>query len=86
MTTEKVKKVKKIKYNLIKYDNYDALEVSKLEYLEDILAKGLKGNFGVPITILKSYLLYLPNIDAKDVIRPTINNKKLFIRVIIEIK
>ena len=89
LTTEKhiiEKKVKKIKYNLIKYDNYDALEVSKLIYLEDILAKGLKGKYGVPITILKSYLLYLPNIEVKDVIRPTINNNKLFVRVIIEIK
>ena len=89
LTTEKHiphKKVKELNYKLIKYDNYDALEVSKLEYLEDILAKGLKGKYGVPITILKSYLLYLPNIEVKDIIRPTINNKHLFIRVIIEIK
>ena len=89
LTTEKhiiEKKVKKIKYKLVKYDNYDALEVSKLIYLEDILAKGLKGKYGVPITILKSYLLYLPNIEVKDLIRPTINNKKLFCRIIIEIK
>ena len=89
LTTEKhiiEKKVKKTNYNLIKYDNYDALEISNLKYLEDILAKGLKGKYGVPITILKSYLLYLPNIEAKDVIRPTINNKRLFNRVIIEIK
>ena len=89
LTTEKhiiEKKVKKIKYKLVKYDNYDALEVSKLIYLEDILAKGLKGKYGVPITILKSYLLYLPNIEVKDIITPTINNKKLFKRVLIEIK
>ena len=89
LTTEKhiiEKKVKKTNYNPIKYDNYDALEVSKLEYLEVILAKGLKGKYGVPITILKSYLLYLPNIEVKDIIRPTINNKKLFNRVLIEIK
>ena len=89
LTTEKhikEKKVKEIKYKLVKYDNYDALEVSKLEYLEDILDKGLKGNYGVPITILKSYLLYIPNIDVKDVIEPTINNKNLFKRVLIEIK
>ena len=89
ITTEKhiiEKKVKKIDYKLIKYDNYDALEVSKLIYLEDILAKGLKGKYGVPITILKSYLLYLPNIEVKDLIRPTINNKHLFKRVLIEIK
>lgn len=89
LTTEKhiiEKKVKKIKYKLLKYDNYDALEVSKLIYLEDILAKGLKGKYGVPITILKSYLFYLPNIEVKDLIAPTINNKKLFKRVIIEIK
>lgn len=89
LTTEKhikEKKVKEIKYKLVKYDNYDALEVSKLIYLEDILAKGLKGKYGVPITILKSYLLYLPNIEVKDIINPTINNKKLFKRVIIEIK
>ena len=70
----------------MKYEDYDALEISKLEYLEDILAKGLKGKYGVPITILKSYLLYLPNIEVKDIIRPTINNKKLFNRVLIEIK
>ena len=89
ITTEKhikEKEVKEIKYKLVKYDDYDALEVSKLEYLEDILAKGLKGKYGVPITILKSYLLYLPNIEVKDIIRPTINNKQLFNRVLIEIK
>lgn len=89
LTTDKhiiEKKVKKINYNLIKYDNYDALEVSKLVYLEDILAKGLKGKYGVPITILKSYLLYLPNIEVKDIIAPTINSKHLYRRVLIEIK
>ena len=89
LTTEKhiiEKKVKEIKYKLVKYDNYDALEVSKLIYLEDILSKGLKGKYGVPITILKSYLLYLPNIEVKDLINPKINNKNLFYRVIIEIK
>ena len=89
LTTEKhipQKKVKEIKYKLVKYDNYDALDVSKLIYLEDILAKGLKGKYGVPITILKSYLLYLPNIEVKDMISPKINNKNLFKRVIIEIK
>ena len=89
LTTEKHiphKKVKELNYKLMKYDNYDALEVSKLEYLEDILDKGLKGNYGVPITILKSYLLYIPNIDVKDIIAPTINNKHLFKRVLIEIK
>lgn len=88
LTTEKhIKvKVKEIKYKLVKYDKYDALEISKLEYLEDILAKGLKGKYGVPITILKSYLLYLPNIEVKDIIIPTINNKTLFYRVLIEIK
>lgn len=89
LTTEKhipQKKVKKQNYTNIKYDDYDAFEISKLEYLENILDKGLKGNYGVPITILKSYLIYLPNIEVKDVIRPTINNKKLFLRVLIEIK
>ena len=89
LTTEKhikEKEVKEIKYKLVKYDNYDALEVSKLIYLEDILYKGLKGNFGVPITILKSYLLYIPNIELKGIIAPTINNKHLFKRVLIEIK
>lgn len=89
LTTEKhiqQRKVKELNYKLIKYDNYDALEVGKLEYLEDILAKGLKGKYGVPITILKSYILYLPNIEVKDIIEPTINNKNLFKRVLIEIK
>lgn len=89
LTTEKhiiEKVVKNRGFKLIKYDNYDALEVGKLEYLEDILDKGLKGKYGVPITILKSYLLYIPNIEVKDIIRPTINNKKLFNRVLIEIK
>ena len=86
LTTYKHIPQKKVKYKLVKYDNYDALEVSKLEYLEDILAKGLKGKYGVPITILKSYLLYLPNIEVKDIINPIINNKPLFKRVIIEIK
>ena len=80
------KKVKELNYNLIKYDNYDALDVSKLIYLEDIIEKGLKGKFGVPVTILKSYLLYLPNIEVKDIIIPKINNKCLFKRVLIEIK
>ena len=89
LTTEKHiphKKVKELNCKLVKYDNYDALEVSKLVYLEDIIAKGLKGTFGVPITFLKSYLLYLQNIEVKDIINPTINNKHLFKRVIIEIK
>lgn len=89
LTTEehiKEKKIKEIKYKLVKYDDYDALEVSKLEYLEDILAKGLKGNYGVHITILNSYILYLPNIDVKDLIGPKINNKHLYKRVLIEIK
>ena len=89
LTTEKhipKKKVKELNYKLMKYDDYDALEVSKLEYLEDILDKGIKGKYGVPITILKSYLLYLPNIEVKDMINPTINNKRLFKRVLIEIK
>ena len=89
LTTEKhikEKEVKEIKYKLVKYDNYDALEVSKLVYLEDIIARGLRGKFGVPITILKSYILYLPNIEVKDIIIPTINNKYLFNRVLIEIK
>ena len=89
LTTEehiKEKKIKEIKYKLVKYDNYDALEVSKLEYLEDILDKGLKGKYGVPITILNSYILYLPNIEVKDLIGPKINNKHLYKRVIIEIK
>lgn len=89
LTTEKhiiEKVVKKSGFKLIKYDNYDALELGKLEYLEDILDKGLNGKYGVPITILKSYLLYIPNIEVKDIIRPTINNKKLFNRVLIEIK
>lgn len=62
LTTEKHIPQKKVKYNTIKYDNYDALEISKLDSLEIILDKGLKGKYGVPITILKSYLLYLPNI------------------------
>ena len=89
LTTEKINKVKqtkKLTYRLVKYDNYDALELSKLVYLEDIIARDLKGTFGVPITILKSYLLYLPNIEVKDIINTTINNKQLFSRVIIEIK
>lgn len=89
LTTEKhiiEKKVKEIKYKLVKYDNYDALEVSKLVYLEDIIARGLKGTFGVPITILDSYIMYLPNIEVIDKIHPTINGKKLYDRIIIEIK
>ena len=89
LTTEKhiiEKKVKEIKYKLVKYDNYDALEVSKLVYLEDIIAKGLKGTFGVPITILDSYIMYLPNIKIIDKIQPTINGKNLYDRIIIEIK
>lgn len=86
LTTEKYIKEKKEKYKLVKYDNYDALEVSKLIYLEDILAKGLKGTFGVPITILDSYIMYLPNIRIIDKIQPTINGKNLYDRIIIEIK
>ena len=89
LTTEKhiiEKKVKEIKYKLVKYDNYDALEVSKLVYLEDIIARGLKGTFGVPITILDSYIMYLPNIEVIDKIHPTINGKKLYDRIKIKIK
>ena len=86
LTTEEHIKVKEPKYELVKYDNYDALDVSKLIYLEDIIEKGLKGKFCVPVTILKSYLLYLPNIEVKDIIIPKINNKCLFKRVLIEIK
>ena len=86
LTTEKNIKEKKEKYKLVKYDNYNALECSKLVYLEDIIARGLKGTFGVPITILDSYIMYLPNIEVKAIIAPTINNKNLFKRVIIEIK
>ena len=89
LTTEKINKVKqtkKLTYKLVKYDNYDALDISKLIYLEDIIEKGLKGKFGVPVTILKSYLLYLPNIEVKYLIEPKINNKCLFKRVLIEIK
>ena len=85
LTTEKHIKVKEIKYKLVKYDNYDALEVSKLIYLEDIIAKGLKGTFGVPITILDSYIMYLPNIRIIDKIKPTINGKNLYDRIRIEI-
>ena len=89
LTTEKhiiENKVKKRNLNLIKYDNYDALEISKLEYLEILLDKGLNGKYGVPITILKSYLMYLPNIRIIDKIHPRINGKKLYSRIIIEIK
>lgn len=85
LTTEKHIKQKKVK-ELIKYDNYDALEVSKLSYLEDIIARGLKGTFGVPITILDSYIMYLPNIEVVDKIRPTINGKNLYDRIRIKIK
>ena len=86
LTTEKYIKEKKEKYKLIKYDDYDALEVSKLVYLEDIIARGLKGTFGVPITILDSYIMYLPNIRIIDKIKPTINGKNLYDRIRIEIK
>ena len=58
LTTEKINKVKqtkKLTYKLVKYDNYNALECSKLVYLEDIIARGLKGTFGVPITILNIF-------------------------------
>lgn len=85
LTTEEHIQQKKVK-EFIKYDNYDALEVSKLVYLEDILARGLKGTFGVPITILDSYIMYLPNIEVIDKIRPTINGKNLYERIIIKIK
>lgn len=89
LTTEKVKKikkVKKVKYELVKYDNYNALECSKLVYLEDIIARGLKGTFGVPITILDSYIMYLPNIEVIDKIKPTINGKNIYDRIRIKIK
>ena len=89
LTTEKINKVKqtkKLTYKLVKYDDYDALEVSKLVYLEDIIARGLKGTFGVPITILDSYIMYLHNIEVIDKIKPTINGKKLYDRIRIKIK
>ena len=89
LTTEKINKVKqtkKLTYKLVKYDNYNALECSKLVYLEDIIARGLKGTFGVPITILDNYIMYLPNIEVIDKIKPTINGKNLYDRIIIKIK
>lgn len=89
LTTEKIDKVKqtkKLTYKLVKYDNYDALECSKLVYLEDIIARGLKGTLGVPITILDSYIMYLPNIEVIDKIKPTINGKRLYDRIRIVIK
>lgn len=86
LTTEKYIKEKKEKYKLVKYDNYNALECSKLIYLEDIIARGLKGTFGVPITILDSYIMYLPNIEVIDKIQPTINGKNLYERIRIKIK
>lgn len=89
LTTEKINKVKqtkKLTYKLVKYDNYNALECSKLVYLEDIISRGLKGTFGVPITILDSYIMYLPNIEVIDKIHPTINGKKLYDRIRIKIK
>lgn len=86
LTTEEHIKVKESKYKLVKYDNYNALECSKLVYLEDIIARGLKGTFGVPITILDSYIMYLPNIKIIDKIKPTINGKNLYDRIRIEIK
>lgn len=85
LTTEKYIK-EKSDLKLIKYDNYDALEVSKLSYLQDIIAKGLKGTFGVHITILDSYIMYLPNIRIIDKIKQTINGKNLYTRIRIEIK
>ena len=85
LTTEKNIPQKKV-YKLVKYDNYNALECSKLVYLEDIIARGLKGTFGVPITILDSYIMYLPNIEVIDKIHPIINGKNLYDRIIIKIK
>ena len=89
LTTEKINKVKqakKLTYKLVKYDNYNALECSKLVYLEDIIARGLKGTFGVPITTLDSYIMYLPNIEVVDKIKPTINGKNIYDRIRIKIK
>ena len=86
LTTEKVKKVKKIKYELIKYDNYNAYDLGRLEYLEDILEKNKKGFYGVPITILNSYLLYSSNIRPMYLIRPKKKGKVVYTRLLIEVK
>lgn len=86
LTTEKVKKSKKVKYELIKYDDYNAFDLGRLEYLEDILEKNKKGFYGVPITILNSYLLYSSNIRPMYIIHPKKKGKAVFARILIEVK
>lgn len=82
---KKVQKPKmKIKFQ--KYDDYDAIECPKIEYLN--LLKDYKGNIGVPITILLNIDNYINDYDFIED-KPTrfkLNGKDLFVRVIIRKK
>lgn len=76
----------KLKVNFQKYDNYDALECPKLEYLN--LLKDYKENIGVPITILKDVDKYKDEFDFVEErpVKPQLNGKDLFNRIIIRKK
>lgn len=72
----------KVKFN--KYDNYDAIECPKIEYFKFL--KDYKGNIGLPITILLNIDDYINDYEFIDKVRPKLNGKELFIRVIIRKK
>ena len=66
-------------------NNYFNIVYDKL-YRDNKKKSNRKGTFGVPITILYSYIMYLHNIEVIDKIKSTINGKKLYDRIIIRIK
>ena len=82
----KFTKKPKLKVNFKKYDDYDALECPKLEYLK--LLKDYKGNIGVPITILLNVDDYKDDyifVEEKPM-KPKLEGKYLFNRIIIKKK
>ena len=57
-----------------------------LNIQKTFLKKNKKGFYGVPITILNSYLLYLSNIRPMYLIRPKKKGKLVYTRLLIEVK
>lgn len=76
-------KTSKINIEYTKYDNYDSIEVPKLELLR--YYKEYEGNMGVPITFfIKHY--DIDKYEVIDSIRPKLNGKEIFSRIIIKNK
>lgn len=83
--TIKTSKIKTSKKNIeyTKYDNYDSIEVPKLELLR--YYKEYEGNMGVPITFfIKHY--DIDKYEVIDLIKPKLNGKDMFLRIIIKNK